>query len=652
MDTEQRRNLYNVIIGSDGVSLALRLQELDASIRGKNTEIRNAKAVVQQHIPPGTDFDVFMSFQRDDAIDQKIEEKEREFASARQVETVRQRAALAGIVLPAFPEGDVSQLLAKSLEGVAADAEARIAAQIEKHGMRSFGEGWLAGGVPYIREDACPFCGQNVAGNALVEAYRAYFSESYDQFKVEIDALLNAVGEELGDRAIAAVERTLEQNSAAVEFWSSHCNFDPPTLESRGAVEENLRATRLAAIEILERKRAAPLEVLELNRAVEVSQLGRLREIGQEVDRYNAAVESANLAIDAKKTAVENSNVQSVQSELTRLQAVKARHTDRASDVCTRLLRLQLEKARLEERKEETKTRLDEHTESVIAPYEQLINRYLDRINAGFRITRTTHNYRGGVASSSYQILINGEAVDVGDAKTPLDRPSFKNTLSAGDRSTLALALFLAQLESDPNRADKIVVFDDPFTSQDSFRRSHTAQQIKNCGRDCSQVIVLSHDPAFLKVLWDLLRPLSEGCKTLQLVRLAEQNTAIAEWDIEKALQARYRADLEAMQRFYSDGEGDARVIIQKIRPVLEGYCRNGYPSHFAEMDTLGGILEKIRNGGQQHPLKSIRDDLEELNSYTSRYHHGENHNPGLEAIDDGELNGYVKRTLGLVGAL
>jgi hypothetical protein len=49
-------------------------------------------------------------------------------------------------------------------------------------------------------------------------------------------------------------------------------------------------------------------------------------------------------------------------------------------------------------------------------------------------------------------------------------------------------------------------------------------------------VIVLSHDPFFLKLVWDKLAPADR--KTLQLGRIDEANTAIAEWDIEKATQA------------------------------------------------------------------------------------------------------------------
>ena len=243
----------------------------------------------------------------------------------------------------------------------------------------------------------------------------------------------------------------------------------------------------------------------------------------------------------------------------------------------------------------------------------------------------------GGPPSTSYQISINQNAVDLGDAGTPLDRPSFKNTLSAGDRNTLALAFFLAQLSQDPDRARKVVVFDDPFTSMDSFRRSHTVHQIKRCGDMCAQVVVLSHETGFLKMLYDRIAPGDR--KTLQLVRVGEENTTIAEWDIDKAVQARYKADLDTLQRFFALGEGERRDVIQKIRPVLEGYCRNLYPTQFGEQELMGGIIGKIRDGGAAHPLAPIVEDLDELNVYCRRYHHGENPHAATETIDETELN-------------
>ena len=46
-------------------------------------------------------------------------------------------------------------------------------------------------------------------------------------------------------------------------------------------------------------------------------------------------------------------------------------------------------------------------------------------------------------------------------------------------------------------------MFDDPFNSQDAFRRRQTVHEIAKVARSSAQVIVLSHDATFLKQVWD-----------------------------------------------------------------------------------------------------------------------------------------------------
>lgn len=285
----------------------------------------------------------------------------------------------------------------------------------------------------------------------------------------------------------------------------------------------------------------------------------------------------------------------------------------------------------------------------MIGRYEKAINRLLDDFNAGFRITGTGHGYPGGVASSSYQILINDTAVDLGDERTPLDTPSFRNTLSSGDKSTLALAFFLAQLDHGPDKAAKIVVFDDPFSSQDSFRKSCTVQKIKKCGEACTQVIVLSHDDRFLKLIWDRLAHLPAERKCLRLARIGLHDTTVSDWDIEVATQAQFLADQHALADYYSSAEGHPRDVVNKIRPVLETYCRNLYPSQFTPAESLGAIIAKIRDAGPAHPLAKILDDLEILNAYITPYAHGQP-DAATAPIDENELHGFVKKALQLLG--
>jgi wobble nucleotide-excising tRNase len=368
------------------------------------------------------------------------------------------------------------------------------------------------------------------------------------------------------------------------------------------------------------------------------------------VATYNEAVQTANVVITAKKAATSTADVKTVEVALRQLQAIKARHQPAARTACAAHETATREKKVLEDRKAAVRTTLDEHTQKVIGRYESTINTLLDDFQAGFRITGTKHDYRGGVPTSSFQVLINDIPVDLGGADTALDKPSFRNTLSSGDKSTLALAFFLAELQHDPDKADKIVVFDDPFNSQDAFRKDHTVAKIKNCGEYCPQVIVLSHDQSFLKRLWDRLALQAAERKCLQMARIGLRNTAIVEWDIEKATQDRFKADLKALADYYNAGEGNPRDIVNKIRPVLETYCRNLYPSQFADADMLGTIIGKIRRDGTAHPLDDIADEMDSLNEYTKRYHHGENRHAATEPINDTELQGFVKKTMTITG--
>lgn len=646
VDTDQKRNLYRIIVGAAGVSLAKRLNDLDTAIRTKGSEVRENRTAIQRFTAPGMTLEAFMALPEDAMIDEKIQAKEQELAAVTRAAALQQRAGLTALVVPAMP-APLAEILAKTLPNVAADADRRVAEHIAKFRMQSHGEAWLAEGLDYVIDDTCPFCEQGLKDVTVVEAYRDFFGEAYRALKSEVTALSVQLGNSLGDGGAATIEHALAQNENGSEFWQQYCTLDPPTLPEVGKVQKVFAAIRRAALDLLQRKEAAPLESVAPGEEFTYA-LKALEELSRSIVAYNTKAAAANATIDATKRATQMANARDVEVALAKLKAQKVRHGVQVRELCELDARLQSEKNSLDAQKVSARENLDAHTQQVIQQYGQSINRYLERINAGFRITTPTHNYRGGTPSTSYQILINQTPVDLGGGDTPLDRPSFKNTLSAGDKSTLALAFFLAQLEQDPHRANKVVVFDDPFSSLDSFRRNQTAHQVSRCGETCAQVILLSHEPQFLKLVWD--RIAAADRKTLQLARVGEENTTLVEWDIEKALQARYRADIDVLQRFVANAEGESRDIIQKLRPVLEGYCRNLYPTQFLDQDTLGVIVGKIRAVGTSHPLWSIVDDLDEVNTYCRRYHHAENPAAATEPIDGAELLGYAGRTLTLVG--
>jgi len=556
VDTGHRRNLYRVIIGAQGVALAASLDALDEQIKEKNGAVKENRALLQRHIPQGMTVEVFIALPEDAEIDAKVAAKEQELQATRQAAQIQQKAGLSALTVPVFPAA-FAALLAKTFENVAADAERRVGEHIARHRMQARGEPWLTEGLRYATDATCPFCAQPLDGVGLIQDYRSFFSREYHALRDEVTTLKGQVDAAVGDRAAATIEQAVSQNSNGVESWRQYFDVVAPLLPEAGRSGEIMGALREAAQALLDIKAGTPLEAVPPNNRFTQS-LSDFEALRTSFGAYNAAVATANAVITARKQQAQAANVREVEAALTGLKAQKARHTDEIRALCATDARLQQEKTALEGEKGTAREQLDRHTQQVITQYGQKINWYLERINAGFWITTPTHTYRGGPPSTSYQIVINQNAVDLGDSQTPPDRPSFKNTLSAGDRSTLALAFFLAQLEQDQNRAHKTVIFDDPFTSMDGFRRNHTVHQIYRCGETCAQVVVLSHEPGFLHLLWERIAPADR--KTLVMARVGEENTTIVEWDIEKAVQARYRADLDTLQRFFSLGDSLVRM--------------------------------------------------------------------------------------------
>ena len=134
----------------------------------------------------------------------------------------------------------------------------------------------------------------------------------------------------------------------------------------------------------------------------------------------------------------------------------------------------------------EARVTLEERRLRVFPGYENAVNLYLPRFNAGFRLDHMEYaNTRGG-PTCTYNVLISDTPIAVAGADPQPGEACFRNTLSAGDRNTLALALFFASLDQEENAADNVVVIDDPISSLDEHRAMTTVNgdppPIGTCG--------------------------------------------------------------------------------------------------------------------------------------------------------------------------
>ena len=172
-----------MVVGPIGVGLAEKIDELDAAATAVQQTIMAERKVLQQHVPKELTLDRFLELPADPDIDAKISAAEKTVKAVSAAAVIAARPKLEPAVLPTLPT-EFEALLAKTLPGVAADAAARVQAQVEAHDFHDNGESWLATGLSHVREDACPFCGASVVENPLIAAYQDYFSDAYNTHKV------------------------------------------------------------------------------------------------------------------------------------------------------------------------------------------------------------------------------------------------------------------------------------------------------------------------------------------------------------------------------------------------------------------------------------------------------------------------------------
>jgi wobble nucleotide-excising tRNase len=637
VSTDHRRNIYRIIVGAKGLQLAEEVDQLDAQVTDHTTKIGTEKKALQQHVPAGMTFDNFLALAEDPDIDVKIAEQQEKIKAASESTDIATTPLLKPQPIPSLPSGFVVSL-EKTVEGISADAAQKVQEHLSKHQFGKDGEAWVASGLQHVHDDRCPFCANDVKDNTLVEMYRQYFDQAYKAFKAELVVLRNTVLQDLSEAEGLKTKSRFEGLSKEVEYWRAFGKVDFVPVASLDTMPGELTALYVAAKQAIEAKIAAPLETLNLDKVQQT--ISAWQTAADEMKACIDSVVQANADIQAIKTSTASVNKVALEAMLKELEAIKKRYFPAVTVLADSYNRLAADKDVRVADKEKKKDDLDAYDKAVLPKYQNAINVYLTQFGAGFSLMKSEKNYVGIVPQWMYTIEINKCPVEVTKAAGH-GEPSFQTTMSAGDRSTLALAFFLAQLDLDANLKDAVVVFDDPFISLDEFRKAMTARTIFRVGLSASQIIVLSHDKYFLEAVADAV--IGAKCEAFQ-ISATKMNSAIEAWDLEREVRDGYlRAHMDMLD-FHNGNSGSASEMRLKMRPLLEDYIRYRFPNQIPEGKWLGDMLGIIA-ADPNHPLQSVYQDIDDIKSFTAPHHHNTN-----TPFNEQEVLTYVGRTLTVVG--
>jgi wobble nucleotide-excising tRNase len=544
-DARHRQNLHEVVLGTRGVTLSRRIQDLVSRIEDHNKALREKASAIPQSVRGGYSVDDFCALEDLSDVDARIAETERALAAAREHDAVRNTPLLEAVALPAFDMGSIEGVLQRSLTDLDLVAEEQVRSHLAK--LNVGGEQWVADGMQHIRpesgEEICPFCAQSFSGVKLIVHYRAYFSDAYTNLKADIADALRTVHRTHGGDVPAGFERAVRVLGERRTFWSRFCDLPGFEIDT-AAIVRSWSAAREAIVISLSEKQSAPLEKQELNELARAT-LESFETFRKEVTQLGTTILAANLSIRVVQEQAAVADPATLTRDLARLKASKARHSPEISALCDDYLREEEAKTRTEAERDSARDELELYKASALPASQTAINLFLQRFNAGFRLDSITSTATRGGQACTYSVIINETAIPVSAASVPDGDPSFRNTLSAGDRNTLALAFFFASLEQDPNLASAVIVIDDPISSLDDHRSWSTVQEVRRLSERAGQVIVLSHDKRFLCRLWEAADRTARTAVEMPVDRLSDhgmstrtpsQSTIVGTLDCESTL--------------------------------------------------------------------------------------------------------------------
>lgn len=642
---EHRLALLDFALGDAAVAAKREVDRLTDEIKPFTALISAKKQELTAHAAPMT-AEQFRALEPLQEIPAKVADLQAQLATARSCATLLAKQGVVALPVPVVNLHEFEAILELEYKVVEDRAEQIVSEHIQRQAHPGF-RTWIEQGLPFASGD-CPFCGQGLEGVALLRAYKQAFSTEYTAARKKV-ASLPAIVRGILTAFDPSTHRT--QRQVNIE----RCNAWLPDLELNlpSDLEVEIEPARTLTAEVMnalvERKNSAPLERTEAS--------NELRELRQHLEvivgaltRYNAQIATANTRVQEFKATLTRTDATAISAEIKRLELTEKRFHPEIVTLVQSLADAETTKEALVAEKDSARQHAESLMASTLSTYQSKINALLSMFGAEFSIQELRTSYVGGTPRSDFGLSLRSIPV-------PLSRqgaPAFNTTLSEADKRTLAFAFFLARLDGDPSLGDAIVVLDDPMSSMDLSRRHQSIRQACLLAARCAQLILLSHDPHFLRKLKGELEKQSGSTPvvTVKIVRGVGQYSEFCQLDLEQECASDYVRNHGLVQDFVNGNHrGDPRDVAKAIRPMLEGYLHRRFPGLIDTGKVFGDVIRSVgvdRTSPLCH-LEPLVPEYNEVNSYAGGFHHDTNPSADSAHVVDTELRAYATRALNLI---
>ena len=644
VESQHRQNLHDFVLGEQGVTLSRQKQEMVQLVTDGNLKQREIRDKIPKEKLYGVSIDEFCNLPNIQNIEAKIDTATKELDAAEHNNIICNTPLFEKITLPSFDVDAICKILSQDLASLGKDAETSVINHIESLG--SDGESWINEGMRYISGDVketCPFCGQKTIDVSLIKHYSAYFGNEYTHLKRNISSMLKDIHHIHSDATQVKFVHIVESNQGLEPTWKEFCNVSLPEVNTKTIVDDWISA-RNAVVRLLEVKQAAPLELMYLDNSLLKSyerHMLNIIEVDNQLTTYNDTIQEIK-----KQTSA--GNIDAIKHNLNMLLATEARHSEDIDPLCTAYLQAKTDKENVEEKRDAIAQKLNEYRDNVFPGIQDMVNEYLSRFHARFSICDFQPRNISTGSSCEYDVCISNTLVPVNSNKKSSNVYHIGNTLSTGDRSTLALALFFSSLVKNENLQNAIVVVDDPVSSFDEFRSLATVHELRDLSKTVKQMIILSHNKQFLSQAWKMMD--SKECMSLKISH-HDTGSVIDKWDINLESNAEQTDRHELLKNYAKDKIGDPKKVADVARLYLEASleitCSGHYRAGKPFMEFISTCKSHLRTSDEILDDATITE-IQNIHDYTKQFHHGSRQTWEINDINSEELQGYVRKVLSI----
>ena len=171
---------------------------------------------------------------------------------------------------------------------------------------------------------------------------------------------------------------------------------------------------------------------------------------------------------------------------------------------------------------------------------------------------------------------------------------------------------------------------------------------------ECSQVIALGHDAHFLRELKKRVGKKKLGMVVeLALHRDAQDYSYLSGCDLDDYCSSDYYKNYVLVEQFVNaEPCGSLLEVAKSLRLLVEGHLHRCFPKKFKEGQTVGEMLEQVKNAISPSPLvklQSLHADLVSFNDFAAAFHHETSGGYPRTEVNEAEMLPFAKGALGFI---